>query len=164
MKCENCGKNEVTFIYRSNINGRVTEKHLCAECAAEQGYTRRLAARQDRLMRGFFEDPFGGSLLNSFFRPALGGRSRFFGEDLFDDFFREMPALTAEPEAAKAKETDRKQEKLVDEAEENRFDRMRRLNALRLEMKKAVHNEEFEEAARLRDEIRALEQEHKESA
>ena len=161
MKCENCGKNEVTFIYRSNINGKVTEKHLCAECAAEQGYTRRLAARQDRLMRSFFEDPFGGS----FFRPMLGGRSRFFGEDLFDDFFREMPALTAEPEAAaKAGETARKQEKLVDDKEESRFARARRLNALRLEMKKAVHNEEFEEAARLRDEIRALEQEHKESA
>ena len=38
----------------------------------------------------------------------LSGRSRFFGEDLFDDFFREMPALTAEPEAAaKAGETSR---------------------------------------------------------
>ena len=161
MKCENCGKNEVTFIYRSNINGKVTEKHLCAECAAEQGYTQQLAARQDRLMRSFFEDPFGGS----FFRPMLGGRSRFFGEDLFDDFFREMPALTGEPEAAaKAEETARKQEKLVDDKEESRFARARRLNALRLEMKKAVHKEEFEEAARLRDEIRKLEQEHKESA
>ena len=25
MKCENCGKNEVTFVYRSNVNGHVEE-------------------------------------------------------------------------------------------------------------------------------------------
>ena len=30
MKCENCGKNEVTFVYQSNINGKVTEKHFAA--------------------------------------------------------------------------------------------------------------------------------------
>lgn len=29
MKCENCGKNEVTFVYQSNINGKVEERHLC---------------------------------------------------------------------------------------------------------------------------------------
>ena len=28
MKCENCGKNEVTFVYQSNVNGQVEEKHL----------------------------------------------------------------------------------------------------------------------------------------
>lgn len=33
MKCEHCGKNEVTFVYQSNVNGQVTEKHLCGECA-----------------------------------------------------------------------------------------------------------------------------------
>ena len=33
MKCENCGKNEVAFVYQSNVNGHVTEKHLCAGCA-----------------------------------------------------------------------------------------------------------------------------------
>ena len=157
MKCENCGKNEVTFVYRSNINGRITEKHLCAQCAEEQGYARRLTERRDRLMRGFFDDSFFG---DGFFAPVLG--SRFFREDLFDDFFRDMPALTAAPE--RAEKPAEKQEALVEEKEQSRFARMRRLNALRLEMKKAVHREDFEQAAKLRDEIRALEQEHRESA
>ena len=39
---------------------------------------------------------------------------------------------------------------------------MRKLNALKMEMKKAVHQENFERAAELRDEIRKLEAEHKE--
>ena len=45
MKCENCGKNEVTFVYRSNVNGHVEEKHLCSDCAEKLGYTQRLAAQ-----------------------------------------------------------------------------------------------------------------------
>ena len=38
MKCENCGKNEVTFVYRSNVNGHVEEKHLCSDCAEKLGW------------------------------------------------------------------------------------------------------------------------------
>ena len=49
MKCENCGKNEVTFVYQSSVNGNVTEKHLCAECAEKLGYTQRLAAQSQRM-------------------------------------------------------------------------------------------------------------------
>ena len=45
MKCENCGKNEVTFVYRSNVNGHVEEKHLCSDCAEKLGYTQRLGAQ-----------------------------------------------------------------------------------------------------------------------
>ena len=45
----------------------------------------------------------------------------------------------------------------MDQAEQSRFSRMRKVNALRLEMKKAVGCEDFERAAQLRDEIRTLE-------
>ena len=161
MKCENCGNNEVTFVYRSNINGKITEKHLCSRCAAEQGYTRSLAESHERLMRSFLGgDFFGRSMMDGFLLPRMGVHS--LGEEIFDDFFREMPALTAEePQAPAAAE---KKDLLVEEKEQGRFARMRKLNALRLEMKKAVRREDFEEAARLRDEIRALEQEHQESA
>ena len=37
------------------------------------------------------------------------------------------------------------------------------MNALRMEMKKAVHQENFERAAEIRDQIKALEAERKES-
>ena len=77
----------------------------------------------------------------------------------FDDFFREMPALTAEPEVTAKEPAPEKKDALVEEKEQSRFARMRQLNALRLQMKKAVHKEDFEEAARLRDEIRTLEKE-----
>ena len=51
---------------------------------------------------------------------------------------------------------------VVGKEEQSRFAYMRRMNALRMEMKKAVHQENFERAAELRDEIRKLEAAHKE--
>ena len=92
MKCENCGKNEVTFVYQSNINGRVEEKHLCSECAEKLGYTQRINAHSQRMMQNFF----GGNFLNDFFSPMPSLMGRML-EDPFDDFFADMPALTTSP-------------------------------------------------------------------
>ena len=100
MKCENCGKNEVTFVYQSNINGQVTEKHLCSECAEKLGYTQKIAAHSQRMMQNFFGNSlFGNSFFDDFFSPVptLMGRRNWMLEDPFDDFFSEMPALCASP-------------------------------------------------------------------
>ena len=164
MKCENCGKNEVTFMYQSNIHGKVTEKHLCSECAEQLGYTQKIAAHNRSMMQNFF----GGSLLgNGFFddffspMPSLMGRML---EDPFDDFFTDMPALQAAPaQQAESAQQEWKTYDLVGKEEQSRFAYMRQVNALKLEMKKAVHQENFERAAQLRDQIHQLEAEHKES-
>ncbi|MDR1734031.1 MAG: UvrB/UvrC motif-containing protein [Oscillospiraceae bacterium] len=37
MLCEQCGKREATTFLSQRINDDVTEKHLCAQCAAEAG-------------------------------------------------------------------------------------------------------------------------------
>lgn len=155
MKCENCGKNEVTFVYQSNINGHVEEKHLCAGCAEKLGYTRQVAAHSQRMMQSLF----GGGFLEDFFSPRpllLGGRNWM--DDPFDDFFADMPALgaaRAKQEAPAAEETGG----LVSREEQGRFAKMRQANALRMEMKKAARHEDFERAAQLRDQLRALEAE-----
>ena len=86
------------------------------------------------------------------------GRSRWLLEDPFDDFFSEMPALrSAARQEQEAAEPQKQQNELVDHEEQSRFSRMRRVNALRMEMKQAVGREDFERAAQLRDEIRTLE-------
>ena len=165
MKCENCGKNEVTFVYQSNINGKVTEKHLCSECAEKLGYTQQIAAHSRSMMQNFF----GGSLLgNGFFddffspMPSLMGRSGWMLEDPFDDFFADMPALSAAP-AQQEQANQKQQDDLVGKEDQSRFAYLRQMNALKMEMKKAVHQVNFERAAELRDQIHQLEAEHKES-
>ena len=164
MKCENCGKNEVTFVYQSNINGKITEKHLCSECAEKLGLTRQVAARSQRMMRNFFGDSFfGGGFLDDFFAPmsSLMDRRSWLLDDPFADFFADMPALSAAPAQQEAQKQE-KQDDLVGKEEQSRFSYLRQMNALRMEMKKAVHEENFERAAQLRDQIHQLEQQHKE--
>lgn len=163
MKCENCGKNEVTFVYRSNVNGHVEEKHLCSDCAEKLGYTQRLGAQSQRMMQSFFGNSlFGNDFFDDFFSPmpSLLGRRMKMLEDPFDDFFSDMPALTASP-AQQTAQTEEHKDDLVGQEEKSRFSRMRQMNALRMELKKAVHQENFERAAELRDQIHALEAQHK---
>ena len=160
MKCENCGKNEVTFVYQSNINGQVTEKHLCSEFAEKLGYTQKIAAHSQRMMQNFFGNSlFGNSFFDDFFSPVptLMGRRNWMLEDPFDDFFSEMPALCASP----VEQEQQKADDLVNREEQSRFAYMRQMNALKMEMKKAVHQENFERAAELRDQIHQLEADHK---
>ena len=154
MKCENCGKNEVTFVYQSNVNGQITEKHLCSECAERLGYTQRLAAQSQRMMRGLF----GGGLFEDFFTPmpSLLGRMNRMLEDPFDDFFADMPALGAPAEAGQ--EPQKSQDTLLEGDEQSELSKARQLNALRMELQKAIAEERFERAAELRDQIRGLEQ------
>ena len=162
MKCENCGKNEVTFVYQSNINGKVTEKHLCSECAEKLGYTQKLAAHSRSMMQNFFGNSmFGGGFFDDFFSPVPSLMGRML-EDPFDDFFADMPALSAAP--VQQEQTNQKQQDdLVGKEDQSRFAYLRQMNALRMEMKKAVHQENFERAAELRDEIHKLEAEHQEN-
>ena len=82
-------------------------------------------------------------------------------EDPFDDFFSDMPALSAAP-TQQTIQTEEHKGDLVGKEEQSRFSRMRQMNALRMELKKAVHQENFERAAELRDQIHALEAQHKE--
>lgn len=161
MKCEHCGKNEVTFVYQSNINGQVTEKHLCADCAAKLGFTQQLAARHQQMMDSFDSlfSGFGGGFLDGFAAPRLTMPEQFrralgaMFDDPLDDFFSDMPALGAPVKAPEPEKTE------AEQADQDRFTRTRKLNALRHEMSRAVEAENFERAAQLRDEIRALEAE-----
>ena len=80
MRCENCGKNEANFIYRSSINGRTEEHHLCQACAEKLGYTRNFFDQRPSLVDSFFGN-------SGFFdsMPSLMGRML---ESPFERFLR----------------------------------------------------------------------------
>jgi len=163
MKCEHCGKNEVTFVYKSSINGKTEEKHLCGECAQALGYMQKVFSRQS-----VFEDFLGrNSLLGKsfhedLFAPMSGLMGRLM-ENPFDDFFADMPALRLVPAMEKEPAAREKTDELVDKEDQDRFSTMRQLNALRIEMKQAIGDENFERAAVLRDQIRELESKNAEN-
>lgn len=152
MKCENCGRNEANFVYRSSINGRTEEHHLCQACAEKLGYTRRFFDQRPSVMDSFFGN-------NSFFSsmPSLMGRML---ESPFDDFFDTMPAIGAAPVQEVQEE---KKDNLMSHEDQNRFSYLRQKNALKQAQEKAIAEEDFERAAQLRDEIHKLEEAHKDA-
>ena len=102
-------------------------------------------------------DSFFGN--NSFFSsmPSLMGRML---ESPFDDFFDEMPAIGTVPVQEVKKE---RKDNLMSCEDQSRFSYLRQMNALKHAQKKAIHEEDFERAAELRDEIHKLEEAHKEA-
>lgn len=162
MKCENCGKNDVSFVFHSSINGTVEEKHLCHDCAEQLGYAKKLQESytgMNRLFRSSFA-PMGllsGVSPSPFFGGSLLDDGFFGGSLLDDDFFQPFfgrPGLTAAPAQP---ETAPEESKLGSQDEQKALCRQREINALRAEMKQAVDSENFERAAQLRDKLRAME-------
>lgn len=143
MKCQNCGRNEATYYYKSSINGRVTETHLCADCARKLGYVQRM--QPDSFFGDdFFSHPF------RLFEPLLGG----FGNRLLTEF-PEPVDVTQEARRTAAEPQD---DSLVQGDEREQLSRRRQRNALETQLRHAVETENFEEAARLRDQLRSLPQ------
>lgn len=140
MKCTNCGKNIASYHYKYNINGKVTEAHLCTECAAELG--------EDQSFFG----------LGRFFSASFDPLDR-----LFDSFFRPFtfaPAYAAgiaADEEEEIRQTEPAPQTPSGSAVDPELNRRREINALKIEMLTAAQNEEYERAAELRDRLRELE-------
>ena len=133
MKCENCGRNDATFYYRANVNGRVSEAHLCAECAAQLGCGEVGSAWDD-----FF----------SILPRAAGGESFFDAPSFTPTARRILRVLPAEEEH---------EQPLLSAQEQREVRREREKNALRVALDEALEQEDYEQAAKLRDELRRLE-------
>lgn len=155
MKCEKCGKNEVNYYYSSNINGKVTERHLCSECAAEFERSKDYFNNNDVFteMENMFSGMFGR---NTFMNPwndfgfqmptmLLPRINIMLGGHPAGDVYMDKPEV--EEEKTEKREIDPKMSK------------RRQLNALRHQMKEAARHEDYEKAAELRDKIKELENE-----
>ena len=148
MKCQNCGKNEVNFYYSSNVNGSVTEAHLCSECAAESGYG--------------LEHMFGVGSSSSNFFPFSFSR-RFMPIPVFGLGF--APAQAPWPQTG----LPQKEECVCDgvceaPVKENPtaevdgdMQKRREINIIREQMRLAAEKEDYEQAMKLRDQIREME-------
>jgi len=156
MKCDKCGKNEANFFYSSNINGNVTEKHLCSECAAEMEEGRHFFEGMDSMLEDMFSSIWGGRNL---FARSFG--SPFAGMRLAMPTFA-FPHIEFRLDDGSASGTARTEETAgKTEHEESAADpelaKRREINMLREQMKTAADNEDFEKAAELRDKLRELE-------
>lgn len=138
MKCDRCGWNDATRYYRSVVNGRTTEAHLCADCARALGY--------ETDWSGSFGDLF--SLL-----PRMVADESFFASPrLTPSARRTLRVLPAQEQ-----EEPETEEPILGEDEQRALRRERERNALQLALNEALEAEDYERAAKLRDELKQLE-------
>jgi len=133
MKCQKCGQNEVNFYYSSNVNGAVSETHLCSPCASGEGYD----IMNMFSFKGMFEE----------FLPLMSA-SRYYLPTA-QKVMVNKPALTAKCECGNHTAED-----IINKADTQ----MMEIRELNKQMRVAVENEEFEKAAEIRDRIKELKQ------
>lgn len=177
--CQNCEKNEVTFRYTQVINGVKKELNLCDNCARELGLKDMnfsMPISFSSFLGDFFND-YSDTLLPSFMGTQTT-KCKKCGEsfdeflnsgefgcsncyDLFED--RITPILKNLQGATK--HTGRGYKKIFTDVSENETDKVAKtvkkeeseISKLQKELQKAIKTENYEEAAKIRDEIKELE-------
>lgn len=156
MKCEKC-ENEAVFHYQSNINGEKTAYHLCSDCAKAEGFGEMLKFRPNSMFDSLFKEPFG-ALMGSFFREPFGSLSDgFFGRSLIAPTLNVPEVNISVGESEKMTELEPRKTDNIPKDAGAEFRAKRELLALKHQLRSAIHAEEFELAAELRDKIRKLE-------
>ena len=180
--CQNCGKNEVTFRYTQVINGVKKEMNLCDKCARELGLKDMnfsMPINFSSFLSDFFND-YSDNLLPSFMGTQTLQckscgitfddfvNSGEFGcsscYDLFEDritpILRNLQGATRHVgrgyreitpnsgESTPIKKTIKKEES--------------KLEKLQKDLQKAIKDERYEDAAKIRDEIKKLDNDKKE--
>lgn len=166
MMCENCGKNPATTHLKTVLNGVVHENHLCSYCAANNGYGNIGKLSLTNMLASMFGESISrGKPISkrceccgaTFSDIAQSGRVGC--SECYTVFKNElMPSLNRlhgkaihignTPALQKAEqETEQKYEQTAKEKIQN----------LKNQLAEAIKAEEFETAAKLRDDIRALE-------
>lgn len=156
MLCTNCGKNQATVHIKRTVNGVTREYMLCSECAAKSELTPSFSDFDTLLKSAFSFMPRGmqtkrkscpscGSTLSSISDSGKLGCAKCY-EVFADELAPTIARIHANAVYVNNNITPPEEKK-----EENRLD------ALKAQLSKAVHEENYELAAKLRDEIRALE-------
>jgi len=158
MLCQNCGKKEATTHIKSIVNGETAETHLCVNCAAHLGYS--------DIFTGFGFNPgefFGNLLVNGQKAESETQTLRCsVCSSSFDDIAREgkvgcarcyetfydllLPSL--QRIHGKAVHTGKVPLKAGERAQMSS-----RITQLKDALQKAVEQQDYEQAAKLRDEI-----------
>jgi len=171
MLCQNCNQHPATTHIKRFIGGRAEEYHLCPGCARESG----LLGHDGLPDFGFqLSDLFSGFLGSSVKQqpaalapvqrcgmcgsslPEIAKTGRVGCAQCYEDFYAQLePTLQrihgSLEHAGKRPEDGNPELRQRREREQN-------LIALREQIAQAVKSEEYEEAARLRDEIRRIEE------
>jgi len=172
MLCQHCNQKEATTHIKKNINGNREEMHLCSECAKELGVMENFSMPS---MSEFFSDSFLGNFLGAGAAAlnSLAGvdrcsscgssfsdivKSGHIGcsncyekfEDRLEPSIRKIHGKTKHIGKFISYEKDNSGEK------QNESEQVSELDSLKAQLKDAVNEQRFEDAAVIRDKINEL--------
>ncbi len=168
MKCDNCKNNEATFFYEENLNGKTRSLHLCPECAAKMKGGDKLFSEgfpsftqlHSNLLDGLFGLSSPAVKESKKACPGCGAAwsdlrraGKAFCPQCYTTFGEELRptlrSLHGNVTHTGRAPADRREKREKED----------RLTRLKKELASAIAEEKFEDAAKLRDEIRSLERE-----
>ena len=186
MLCSNCGKNEANVHYTHVVNGEKTEYNLCDECAKKLGIDDidfSMPISFSNFIGDFFEEDgllpsFSGNMITKCPKCGLtydefAKNGKFGCGECYETFANKIesvlknlhgsskhrgraPQRLQEPKYKNEvnEDADIKHEPVIDKT-------MQRIDELNEDIKKAIKEERYEDAAKIRDEIKKLEQKRK---
>ena len=183
MLCDNCGKREANVRYSENINGRKKELNLCEECSKKLGIGQMdfsIPIDFSSFFGGLMED-FGATefmpMLNElktlkcnscgYTFDDIANTGRLGCKDCYDVFEDRLDPIIKRIQGANhhvgriGKIVDNKIDSKinsnhVDETKKEKKE-MSKLEELQEKLKEAIKEERYEEAAKIRDEIKKIE-------
>ena len=165
MQCQLCGKRPAVVHFTEIVNNKKSEYHVCEQCAEERGYHVPLlkskfsvgdllagmvdqAGQSDEAKVGRVQCPRCGLVYSEFKESGRLGCSECYGtfRSQLRPLLRRIHGSTKHVGKAPARDSER-------------VALRREVQRLYEELQRAVEREEFENAAALRDQIRAMETE-----
>ena len=167
MLCSNCMSKDANFHYKYMKNGNITELHLCGECAKELGYVK--PGDQTFNFTNFFGDFFSVPKFASGASPVAAcpqcgtsfdtvRKTGFVGCDkCYDVFVNAIDTMLSKLQPSTVHKG------RLSGADGKKIEREKNIKALKDELKRAIIDEKYEQAAILRDQIKELEEKEDEN-
>ena len=185
MLCDNCGKREANVRYSENINGKTRELNLCEECSEKLGI-----GQMDFSMSMDFSN-FFGDFVEEFTKPEwmpllnnvktltcnncgytfddIVNTGKLGCPNCYDVFESELDPIIKRIQGTNrhvgriGKIIDNKIDKKYNKTEENtdKKEEKTKLEQLQEDLKNAIKEERYEDAAKIRDEIKKNEKDNK---
>lgn len=183
MKCDNCGKRNANVKYSENINGRKKELNLCEECSKKLGIGQMdfsMPIDFSSFLGGFMED-FGAAefmpMINEiktlkcnscgYTFDDISNTGKLGCKDCYDVFEDRLDSIIKRIQGANhhvgriGKTIDSKIDSKINTNKDFEIKKQNKseskLEQLQEELKQAIKDERYEDAARIRDEIKKLE-------
>ncbi len=160
MKCSNCGKNNANISYKQNINGEVTNLNLCESCAKKLGIFNSFDDIFTPMVLDFdYILPEEVKCKNCGYTLSKYKSTGLFGcPSCYDTFKKEIDSMLLRIQGKNRNIESKNDRKIIKNVKEKIKNKKKsEIDDLKEELQRLIKEEKFEDAAIVRDKIKAME-------